>query len=83
MTGWTMEVGRTLYLHTLAHPNSEEGLFSKEGSFNQLPKRRRFGSCSARLAIAGMWFWLGNEMIHLMVLPNPDPMEGRPEHGGR
>jgi len=30
-----------------------------------------------------MWFWLGNEMIHLMVLPNPDPMEGRPEHGGR
>ncbi len=44
MTGWTMEVGRTLYLHTLAHPNSEEGLFSKEGSFNQLPKRRRFGS---------------------------------------
>ena len=22
-------------------------------------------------------------MIHLMELPNPDPMEGRPEHGGR
>lgn len=33
--------------------------------------------------VLGMWFWLGSDMIHLMVLPNPDPMEGRPEHGGR
>jgi glyoxylase I family protein len=22
-------------------------------------------------------------MIHLMELPNPDPLEGRPNHGGR
>jgi glyoxylase I family protein len=22
-------------------------------------------------------------MIHLMELPNPDPMDGRPSHGGR
>ena len=22
-------------------------------------------------------------MIHLMELPNPDPLESRPEHGGR
>ena len=22
-------------------------------------------------------------MIHLMQLPNPDPTEGRPDHGGR
>lgn len=22
-------------------------------------------------------------MIHLMELPNPDPIEGRPKHGGR
>lgn len=22
-------------------------------------------------------------MIHLMELPNPDPMDGRPTHGGR
>jgi hypothetical protein len=22
-------------------------------------------------------------MIHLMELPNPDPLEGRPAHGGR
>lgn len=22
-------------------------------------------------------------MVHLMELPNPDPQEGRPDHGGR
>jgi len=27
--------------------------------------------------------WVGSEMIHLMELPNPDPLTGRPEHGGR
>ena len=31
----------------------------------------------------GAWLWIGPEMIHLMELPNPDPVEGRPEHGGR
>ncbi|KAL4283421.1 hypothetical protein GQ457_16G003510 [Hibiscus cannabinus] len=29
------------------------------------------------------WLWVGSEMIHLMELPNPDPLTGRPEHGGR
>ena len=24
-----------------------------------------------------------NAQIHLMELPNPDPVDGRPEHGGR
>lgn len=32
----------------------------------------------------GAWLDLGDgQQIHLMVLPNPDPKEGRPEHGGR
>ena len=31
----------------------------------------------------GLWLWMGPEMLHLMVLPNPDPMSGRPEHGGK
>lgn len=37
----------------------------------------------AKLPYRGTWFWIGPEMVHLMELPNPDPMEGRPEHGGR
>lgn len=32
----------------------------------------------------GAWLDLDNgQQIHLMVLPDPDPKEGRPEHGGR
>lgn len=36
-----------------------------------------------KLPYKGAWLWVGSEMIHLMELPNPDPFEGRPEHGGR
>eukprot|EP00873_Tetraselmis_striata_P004037 jgi/Tetstr1/424301/TSEL_014869.t1 len=36
-----------------------------------------------KLPYDGAWLWIGPEMIHLMALPNPDPMEGRPAHGGR
>ncbi|KAL4857574.1 5'-3' exoribonuclease 2 [Chlorella vulgaris] len=36
-----------------------------------------------KLPYAGAWLWIGPEMIHLMELPNPDPQEGRPKHGGR
>ncbi|KAK9816659.1 hypothetical protein WJX72_003370 [[Myrmecia] bisecta] len=37
----------------------------------------------SKLPYRGAWLWVGAEMIHLMELPNPDPTEGRPEHGGR
>lgn len=36
-----------------------------------------------KLPYRGAWLWLGPEMIHLMELPDPDPKEGRPTHGGR
>lgn len=36
-----------------------------------------------KLPYRGAWLWVGSEMIHLMELPNPDPFDGRPEHGGR
>ncbi len=35
------------------------------------------------LAFPGVWLWVGEQQIHLLELPNPDPVEGRPEHGGR
>jgi len=31
----------------------------------------------------GVWLNVGNQQIHLLQLPNPDPVAGRPEHGGR
>ena len=37
------------------------------------------------LGFSGAWLLVGpdNQQIHLLELPNPDPVSGRPEHGGR
>jgi len=35
------------------------------------------------LGYPGAWLWVGRQQIHLLELPNPDPTEGRPTHGGR
>lgn len=31
----------------------------------------------------GVWYDIGGAQIHLLCLPNPDPVTGRPAHGGR
>ncbi len=35
------------------------------------------------LPFPGLWLAVGDSQIHLLELPNPDPMDGRPEHAGR
>jgi len=35
------------------------------------------------LAFPGVWLGLGDRQLHLLEVPNPDPVEGRPAHGGR
>lgn len=35
------------------------------------------------MSFEGVWYDVGSGQIHLIRLPNPDPVEGRPEHGGR
>ncbi|MBI5040801.1 MAG: VOC family protein [Gammaproteobacteria bacterium] len=35
------------------------------------------------LGYPGAWLWVGEQQIHLLELPNPDPSEDRPAHGGR
>jgi glyoxylase I family protein len=35
------------------------------------------------LGFPGAWLNVGDQQIHLLELPNPDPVTGRPEHGGR
>lgn len=35
------------------------------------------------LGFPGAWLNIAGQQIHLLELPNPDPVEGRPEHGGR
>ncbi len=35
------------------------------------------------MGFPGAWLQIGEQQIHLLEVPNPDPVEGRPEHGGR
>jgi glyoxylase I family protein len=35
------------------------------------------------LAFPGVWLALGDRQLHLLELPNPDPVAERPQHGGR
>lgn len=35
------------------------------------------------LGYPGAWLWVGGQQIHLIELPNPDPVSGRPAHAGR
>jgi glyoxylase I family protein len=35
------------------------------------------------LGFPGAWLQLGAQQIHLLELENPDPITGRPVHGGR
>jgi glyoxylase I family protein len=35
------------------------------------------------LPFPGAWLQIGAQQIHLLELENPDPILGRPEHGGR
>ncbi|MGD8515290.1 MAG: VOC family protein [Granulosicoccaceae bacterium] len=35
------------------------------------------------MGYAGAWLEVGSQQIHLLELPNPDPVANRPAHGGR
>ena len=35
------------------------------------------------LGYPGAWLYIGKQQLHLLELPNPDPVIGRPAHGGR
>jgi glyoxylase I family protein len=35
------------------------------------------------LGFPGAWLQVGGQQIHLLQLPNPDPLDTRPQHGGR
>ncbi len=39
--------------------------------------------CRPDLGYPGAWLNVGEQQIHLLELPNPDPVAGRPAHGGR
>lgn len=40
-------------------------------------------SARPEMSFDGVWYEIGAQQIHLLALPNPDTVEGRPAHGGR
>ena len=36
-----------------------------------------------QMSFDGIWYDIGTAQIHLICMPNPDPVDQRPEHGGR
>lgn len=60
----------------VADPARSRGFY--EGVLGLAPDPRR-----PDLGYDGVWYTLGTQQIHLLVLPNPDPVTGRPAHGGR
>lgn len=49
-----------------------------EGILGLMPSPAR-----PEMSFAGVWYDVGQGQIHLINLPSPDPVDGRPEHGGR
>ncbi|MDP2828642.1 MAG: VOC family protein [Sulfuricellaceae bacterium] len=40
-------------------------------------------STRPEMSFDGVWYEIGGQQIHLLALPNPDPVSERPAHGGR
>lgn len=69
----------TEFLHTsVLVSNLAEARTFYEGVLELKPSPNR-----PEMAFDGVWYEIGAQQIHLLVLPNPDPVTGRPEHGGR
>ena len=49
-----------------------------EGVLGLTPSEQR-----PEMKFDGIWYEIGAQQIHLLVLPNPDPVTNRPDHGGR
>ncbi|WP_089723751.1 VOC family protein [Candidatus Thiosymbion oneisti] len=58
--------------------DTERSLVFYRGLLGLMPDKQR-----PDLGYPGAWLWVGDQQIHLLELPNPDPLQGRPQHGGR
>lgn len=67
------------FLHaSLLIANLETAKKFYEGILGLSPNPKR-----PAMSFDGVWYDIGSQQIHLMVLPNPDKDVVRPEHGGR
>ena len=67
------------FLHaSLLIANLETSRAFYEGGLGLVPSPKR-----PTMSFEGVWYDIGSQQIHLMVLPDPDKNLDRPEHGGR
>ena len=69
----------TQFLHAgLIVSDLEKSRAFYEGLLGLVPNPSR-----PQFNFAGVWYDIGSNQVHLMVVPNPDAASVRPEHGGR
>jgi glyoxylase I family protein len=72
-----IEIGPLLHASMLVNDLGKARAFY-EGLLGLVPNSHR-----PPMSFDGIWYDIGGAQIHLIRLPNPDPVGGRPEHGGR
>jgi glyoxylase I family protein len=70
-------------IHTLLHASLLVADLAKARAFYEGVLGLVVNPSRPDLGYDGAWYDIGAQQIHLLALPNPDPMEGRPAHGGR
>ena len=70
-------------IHTLLHASLIVADLAKSRAFYEGVLELTLNPNRPDLGYDGAWYDIGAQQIHLLALPNPDPVTGRPAHGGR
>lgn len=70
-------------IHTLLHASLLVADLAKSRAFYEGVLGLSLNPDRPDLGYDGAWYDIGAQQIHLLALPNPDPVTGRPAHGGR
>jgi glyoxylase I family protein len=70
-------------IHTLLHASLLVADLAKSRAFYEGVLGLTVNPSRPDLGYDGVWYDIGAQQIHLLALPNPDPVTGRPGHGGR
>lgn len=70
-------------IHTLLHASFLVADLARSRAFYEGVLGLTLNPNRPNLGYDGAWYDIGAQQIHLLALPNPDPVEGRPAHGGR
>lgn len=70
-------------INKLLHVSIIVSELSKARTFYEGLLGLQASSTRPEMSFDGVWYEIGEQQIHLLALPNPDPVSGRPTHGGR